>query len=313
MAEIQQIKEQLHTRKIKERKEIRQLRVTLTEKLLLSALELLKNGYTMNYVSELTGITINQLKYYSNKQRKHIILLICKMRPAAKVTQEHLMNLENYMNKTENCTATLSEIKRFLQQRHADSLHDLSIITVRSMLKKIKFSRKRLQIRALEHNSETNTTKRKEIITQFLKHINDGIAMVFIDESGFSTHTIPQYGYGRVGCACVCQVRRKTKNVTLISAITKDSILGIQIFKGGLTAYDYGAFLINLLLKHPHIAENRQNYCFYMDNAPIHHAVVLKPFYNHLNILFGAAYAPYLNPIEEYFGTIKRFELSNNE
>jgi hypothetical protein len=64
-------------------------------------------------------------------------------------------------------------------------------------------------------------------------------------------------------------------------------------------------FLSNLLLRYCDIRNNRHKYLFYFDNAPIHHARLLRPFYNHINVLFSPAYSPYLNPIEEYFSRVK--------
>jgi transposase len=42
-----------------------------------------------------------------------------------------------------------------------------------------------------------------------------------------------------------------------------------------------------------------------MDNAPIHRAKILKTMFSYLNIMYGAAYSPFLNPIEEFFANIK--------
>ena len=42
-----------------------------------------------------------------------------------------------------------------------------------------------------------------------------------------------------------------------------------------------------------------------MDNAPIHRANNLKSFFSNFRVLFNASYSPFLNPIEEFFGTWK--------
>lgn len=44
---------------------------------------------------------------------------------------------------------------------------------------------------------------------------------------------------------------------------------------------------------------------FYMDNAPIHRAKILRKLFSYLNIMFGPGYSPFLNPIEEFFACIK--------
>ena len=53
-----------------------------------------------------------------------------------------------------------------------------------------------------------------------------------------------------------------------------------------------------------------------MDNARIHHAVIIQPLAERINILFGPPYSPPLNPIEEIFALWKhylRFEKFDNE
>ena len=43
-----------------------------------------------------------------------------------------------------------------------------------------------------------------------------------------------------------------------------------------------------------------------MDNAPIHKAICLKPLFEKINIFYGPPYSPFLNPIEEIFGVLKK-------
>jgi transposase len=42
-----------------------------------------------------------------------------------------------------------------------------------------------------------------------------------------------------------------------------------------------------------------------MDNARIHKALKIFPVLDSLNIFYSAPYSPFLNPIEEVFGTWK--------
>ena len=68
---------------------------------------------------------------------------------------------------------------------------------------------------------------------------------------------------------------------------------------------DYGSFLINLITNVKYIYDNIDNVIFYHDNAPIHHAKILKKLYSCINVFFGLGYSPFLNPIEEFFALIK--------
>jgi len=54
----------------------------------------------------------------------------------------------------------------------------------------------------------------------------------------------------------------RTKNISLICAITNKEVLGFKCFKGGITATDFGCFLIELLNNHEEILENISDYVF---------------------------------------------------
>lgn len=175
------------------------------------------------------------------------------------------------------------------------------------MLRTIRFTRKRVRTRTVDYYSRDNIKGRKEIVIELLKYITNGLEIIFLDEAGFSANSAPLYGYSKIGRPCCLRVKRKTKNITMISAISRNKIYGIQFFEGGVTASDYGAFICNLLKNNSGLIPNRHKFVLYMDNAPIHKARLLRPLYNHLNIVFGAAYSPYLNAIEEFFSTVKYF------
>ena len=76
------------------------------------------------------------------------------------------------------------------------------------------------------------------------------------------------------------------ENYSVISAITKTKILGYQIYRGAITGKEFGAFMINFLLNNKEILANLSKYCFFMDNAPIHRAEILKPFLWNIQYLF---------------------------
>ena len=126
--------------------------------------------------------------------------------------------------------------------------------------------------------------------------------MIFVDETDFNKNMTPLYGYAKVGEECYVKSDPKSANYTAISAITKSKVIGYQFYKGGVTGQEFGAFIINLLLNNPEMLENLSDYCFFIDNAPIHRAEIFKSFFQNIQILFNASYSPALNPIEEFFG-----------
>ena len=135
--------------------------------------------------------------------------------------------------------------------------------------------------------------------------MENNLEFIFIDETGFNQSLIPTYGYFKVGERCTYGTYAKGKSFSVITAITKGQILGFQIFVGGVKATTFGAFLINLIKQVPDLQFNPGNYVLFMDNASIHKAKEIMPFLAKFRVLYNAAYCPFLNPIEEFFGNVK--------
>ncbi len=69
---------------------------------------------------------------------------------------------------------------------------------------------------------------------------------------------------------------------------------------------------MNLINNNIIIKNNLKNIIFYMDNAKIHHAIILRDLASTVNFFFGAPYSPMLNPIEEFFGLLKHYIRKND-
>jgi transposase len=88
--------------------------------------------------------------------------------------------------------------------------------------------------------------------------------------------------------------------------MSKDGILGIQIFSSAVKGKDFACFLINLIKNSERIKSNLKDTYFFMDNAAIHKSKITKNFLESLNIIYNAPYSPDLNPIENLFGRVKK-------
>jgi len=93
----------------------------------------------------------------------------------------------------------------------------------------------------------------------------------------------------------------RTRNLSVICAITPDEIILLQCFKGGMAASDFAGFLSRLLINNREIKENLDDYVIILDNSRIHNAKEIKKFMSYLPIQFLSPYSPFLNPIEEFF------------
>jgi len=77
-------------------------------------------------------------------------------------------------------------------------------------------------------------------------------------------------------------------NLRLTAAVSPEKIYGFQILEGGITAKDFGCFLINLLNSNQEIKEDLDSTIFLLDNANVHKAKILKEISQRLNLVFNA-------------------------
>ena len=213
--------------------------------------------------------------------------------------------LERYMNKQKYIPLTLNIIRKHLIQCFQLENWRISLQTVANMLKQLSFSRKRTKQLIGRRNIALTIEKRKSVALELVSAISSDKEIIFIDETGFNQSLTPLYGYAKLGEKCWINTTGKRDNYSVLAAITKSNVLGFQIFKGSITAEDFGAFIALLLNNNQNILSNPSRYVFFMDNAPIHKAKILKPFLSNFCVLFNAPYSPFLNPIEEFFGTWK--------
>ena len=213
--------------------------------------------------------------------------------------------LETFLGQPHNRLSTLYSLRKHLMEKFNLPQMRISLSTVSNMLKRLSFSRKRTKKFSTRRNTTKTIEKRKDVARKLLSAERDGKIIIFIDETGFNQQMIPQYGYSKIGEKCLISADLRSQNYSVIAAITKLKIVGYQIFKGGVNAEDFGSFIASLLNSNPEILNNRAKYIFFMDNASIHRAKLLKPFFENFNILFNAPYSPFLNPIEEFFGNWK--------
>ena len=97
--------------------------------------------------------------------------------------------------------------------------------------------------------------------------------------------------------------------MTLIAAISYDKVISHQIIEGGVDSVIFENFIYHTLKS----IRNDKDTCgkdvvLLMDNAVTHkHNLVLETAKHFkVNVLFNAEYSPWLNPIEQLFGYLKK-------
>ena len=116
----------------------------------------------------------------------------------------------------------------------------------------------------------------------------------------------PQCSYSKKSQSSLVLHPKKSKNLSVVTAISKKGLIGIQIVKGSITGTDFACFLLGIIKNHKDIEENLKEYYFFMDNASIHKRISTQKFLHSMNIFYNAPYSPFLNPIENFFGLVKK-------
>ena len=202
------------------------------------------------------------------------------------ITQSMYDELEIFLSIPNNRLSTLSTMRKHLIEKFNLDNRRIALSTVFNMLKRLSFSRKRTKKLATRRNISMTKEKRQTVARMILSAERSGKEIIFIDETGFNQQMVPLYGYSKIGESCFVSANLKSQNYSVVAAITKSKIIGYQIFKGSVAAEEFGSFIASLLNENPEILLNRQRYVFFMDNAPIHKAEILKPFFENFNILY---------------------------
>ena len=97
--------------------------------------------------------------------------------------------------------------------------------------------------------------------------------------------------------------------MSLLSAISQDQVIATQILEGGVDSTVFENFVYRTLYSVRTSALTRdKDVLLFMDNAVIHrHSQVLETCkLLKCHVLFNAQYSPWLNPVEQLFGYLKR-------
>jgi transposase len=97
--------------------------------------------------------------------------------------------------------------------------------------------------------------------------------------------------------------------MSLIAGVSQDRVEAYQVLEGGTDSTLFMNFIHCMLVKvMVRAREEGKEVCVFMDNAVIHkHSMVINCFRRAgVHVLFNAEYSPWLNPVEQYFGHIKR-------
>lgn len=279
-------------------------------------------GQNKKKVAQILGIKYSQLLKCLRKQQIGKEPIIAKRGAKTKILFKYLDFLRNHLSNPKNGLTSLRALKKLLVQKFNLNNNQFSLGLVHKMIKKINFSRKKVQRQFERRNTQETIEKRYKIIQEIIKHKRLDRNFIYIDETGFNNYVIPIFGYSEIGKKLVYPVKPKTHNFSVLAAISEEGLIGYQVFNKGVKGQDFGAFIINLINSQNLQENGLNNYVFFMDNASIHKARCWKKLRDYIIVCFNAPYSPFLNPIEEFFGswkfnfrlqkTIEESEISKN-
>lgn len=175
--------------------------------------------------------------------------------------------------------------------------------TVSRLLKKAELTRKRLKLRPAFTQTPEHLQTRM-VFAREIRMLNDDI-LIYLDETGFNLHTGSNFGYSPKNTDAYRLVsRNRERNVSLLACISNTGILHHKMIVGSFTGEGIANFLCEAKVA---IMRHSRNAVVIMDNASIHHSILVREFSinNGIRVKYLPAYCPQLNPIEEFFGTLK--------
>jgi len=177
------------------------------------------------------------------------------------------------------------------------------------ILKEKGVTRKRIKIKTNYYTKKKMTEKTKELRKLLKKvNIND---IISIDESSFDTHINSEYGWNEKGQRLMVNKKQQRKRYSIISAISKEKVINVEIIQGSVNAEIFTEYLKKVIEK---VGENK---IIFMDNARIHHSKILKRYTKTIKneVIYNIPYCSEINPIEMVFSKVKKVvhKRHNNE
>jgi len=178
----------------------------------------------------------------------------------------------------------------------------LSQSRICKLIKKIKFSRKRLK-RVSDRVLSIDVIEERY---NFCVRVNAlaNTDLMYLDETGFNLHSTNNYGYSPANVDAIRHVpANRGRNVSLLAMMSLHKFANFQLIDGAYNSESFLNFLKDSIAKQ---ILGPGKYLI-MDNAKIHHSRLVLEYLTETNIkvIFLPPYSPKLNPIEEGFSMVK--------
>ena len=253
-------------------------------------IEALQRGISKAHAAHLFGISISSVKRYARMARRGRPLSPRKGtgRPP-KIDERAAKLLEEDVK--ERPAAAVAHRRRFLEHFTGEPLSDS---TVRRLLKRLGFSRKRT-VGAMERDEWLRAAWKVMVAGK-----PDARRLVFVDEMGTNTSLSAPYGWAPKGERACWSVppRNRGPNTTLLASMSPEGMGRCLAVIGPTTREVFEAYVEKVLA--PSLRGGR---IVVMDNLSAHEGPRVGELIEErgCELLYLAPYPPDLNPIEEAF------------
>lgn len=214
------------------------------------------------------------------------------------ITSKMLLFLKNSLN--HNPYQTQSNMMHKINNKFNINI---SSFTIKTMLKIIGYSKKKVSRKLYNKNLKEHICKHKKFKKEIKTiNIND---IVCIDETGVTRNTYNDKGYCHTSkrLKYYVDISKLPRNRNIIVAINKDKVIHYKVLINKSVNKIYFIEFITELVK------NIKHKYILLDNIAFHHSKeVIKIIEDSDNkILFTPPYSPEYNPIEEVFSSFKSY------
>ena len=147
------------------------------------------------------------------------------------------------------------------------------------------------------------------------KAIEFGLYLIFLDETAFTRNDGKAYGYGPKGKRVVFQHHKPTYTIGGIAASSQFRLEGFQLRDGKTNKLAFTHFVISLIKRlREEGAVPLERVVFYLDNATYHTSPDILELFRLIGVsyIFAPAYLSPVNPIEYFFGNVKKLLRQQN-
>ena len=158
-------------------------------------------------------------------------------------------------------------------------------------------------LHATERGSERVRTLRQQHVEAIAARADVG-RFHFLDETGLRLAYTRRYGRARGGRRVVGAVplRRPSRSLTLIGALSVRGLHGVQVLEGALNQHSFALYIGHILA--PPLPRGD---VLVLDNLRVHHLTGLREWLGQrgIEVLFLPPYSPDFTPIEQAWSKLK--------